>query len=140
MALLWFPPVGLNEHYNPLEQLRLQFLLITCILTSWTILKIFYVASTITTLLLSCKFKTHDILSYAHNTGLRGKPYILASWIYRLGYTCHTWTCFRGSSNSFNKLVLYLNISYLCILAYYILLNHTNACSLIFLLKENFVN
>jgi hypothetical protein len=37
MALLWFPLVGLDHYSNPLEQLRLQFMLITWLLTSWDV-------------------------------------------------------------------------------------------------------
>jgi hypothetical protein len=48
MTLLWFPPVDLNYYSNPLEQLRLQFVLTTWILTSRTILRIIHVANNVT--------------------------------------------------------------------------------------------
>jgi hypothetical protein len=140
MALLWFPPVGLNHYSNPLKQLRLQFMLITWILTSWIIFKIFHGASNITTLHLSYRFKLmiNYLMLIILDLGVNLTLLLVAFTcggihnILELG-SDQTWIPLSNSSSTWTYLSWTSNP---CILAFYILLNHTNACSSIFLLKK----
>jgi hypothetical protein len=109
MALLWFPPVGLNHHSNPLERSILQYILLTRLFTPWTILKTFHVATNVSTLdmslLLPCKYKTRDNLSYAHNTYIGGNPLFLPVEFICWGIHIILELVSEKTTNSFNNLI-----------------------------------
>jgi hypothetical protein len=140
-ALLWFPPVGFNQYPNMLRRVKLHTLSTISLISSWTLLKTFYVAINFTTLHLPmpCKIKL-----------------IVYSWYFTWGYTLRfcwlglipdvyvtylnlfpsnlifPWQTHLALEHTFLKyLTLYLGVH-----TNYVLLNQSYACSLVFLSKE----
>jgi hypothetical protein len=74
VALLWFPPVGFNQYSNPLRRVKLHTPSIISIISSWTLLKTFYVAIYSATLLYSLLVRLNRKVNL-------------------LTYQCHTYTC-----------------------------------------------
>jgi hypothetical protein len=89
VGLLWFPSVGFNQYSNLLIRVKLCTPSTIWLLSSWTLLKIFHVATTLQPYTYHCfgRLKLTIDLSYTHITLLGDIPYILAGWVYLLSYT-----------------------------------------------------